>query len=62
MAKVLEYLPGARRDFDDSVDWYARRSARAAIGLMLAVETAIRSIAADPDRFLLPMPVVDIAC
>jgi plasmid stabilization system protein ParE len=51
MAKVIEYLPGARRDFDESFDWYAKRSARAAIGFVLAVERAIESIVADSDRF-----------
>jgi hypothetical protein len=38
MAKKIEYLQGARRDFDESFDWYASRSARAAIGFALAVE------------------------
>jgi plasmid stabilization system protein ParE len=51
MPKPIEYLPGAQRDFDESFDWYAERSARAAIGFALAVERAVESIIADPNRF-----------
>jgi plasmid stabilization system protein ParE len=51
MAKTIEFLQGARVDFDESFDWYARRSARAAIGFSLAVDNAINSITADPARF-----------
>jgi plasmid stabilization system protein ParE len=51
MAKAVEYLSGARLDFDESFDWYATRSARSAIGFALAVDKAIESIIADPNRF-----------
>jgi len=51
MAKNIEFLQGAQVDFDESFDWYARRSARAAIGFSLAVDNAIDSITAGPVRF-----------
>jgi plasmid stabilization system protein ParE len=47
----VDYLPEARRDFDESFDWYAERSVRAATRFLVAVETAISAIAADPMRF-----------
>jgi hypothetical protein len=28
--KPVDYLPGARRDYDESIDWYAERSVIAA--------------------------------
>jgi hypothetical protein len=40
MAKNIEFLQGEQVDFDESFDWYARRSARAAIGFSLAVDNA----------------------
>jgi plasmid stabilization system protein ParE len=49
--KPVDYLPGARRDFDESFDWYAERSAVAAERFTAAVDAALREIAADPDRF-----------
>jgi plasmid stabilization system protein ParE len=51
MAKEIEFLAGARLDFDQSFDWYATRSARAAIGFALAIDKAIESIALDPGSF-----------
>lgn len=51
MPMGVEYLSGARADFDESFDWYAKRSARAAIRFVLAVDKAIELIAADPGRF-----------
>ena len=36
MAQAIEYLADARVDFDDSFDWYAERSAGAAIGFAAA--------------------------
>lgn len=32
MTKEIEYVAGARADFDESFDWYAKRSEDAAIG------------------------------
>ncbi len=51
MAKAIEYHAGARVDFDESFDWYAERSAGAAIGFASAVDEAIAKIVADPGRF-----------
>jgi plasmid stabilization system protein ParE len=51
MAKAIEYLTGARDDFDESFDWYRARSVGAAIGFAAAVEEAMDKIIADPGRF-----------
>jgi plasmid stabilization system protein ParE len=51
MAKPIEYLDGARIDFDESFDWYAQRSAGAAIGFASAVDDALGTILKDPGRF-----------
>ena len=51
MAKSVEYLGGARNDFDESFDWYRQRSVVAAIGFAAAVDEAIDKILADPGRF-----------
>ena len=51
MAKAIEYLAGARADFDESFDWYRVRSVGAAIGFASAVEEAMDKIVADPGRF-----------
>lgn len=51
MAKAIEYLGGARVDFDESFDWYAKRSVGAAIGFASAVDEAIDKIVVDPGRF-----------
>jgi plasmid stabilization system protein ParE len=47
----VDYLPGARADFDESFDWYAERSPNAAVHFLNAVESALTLIAADPQRF-----------
>lgn len=47
----VDYLPGARRDFDESFDWYAERSVQAAVGFANAVDVALSAIAVDPKRF-----------
>jgi plasmid stabilization system protein ParE len=47
----VEYLPDARRDFDESFDWYAKRSVLAAIRFASAIEAALDAIAAAPLRF-----------
>jgi plasmid stabilization system protein ParE len=51
MAKPVEFHGGARADFDESFDWYAERSVRAALGFSTAVDEAIAEIIANPDRF-----------
>lgn len=47
----VDYLPAARRDFDESFDWYAERSAAAAVHFVNAVDAALSVIAAHPERF-----------
>jgi plasmid stabilization system protein ParE len=47
----VDYLPGARRDFDESFGWYAERSVQAALRFVSAVEAALSAIALDPKRF-----------
>jgi len=49
--RPIEYLRGARRDFDESFDWYAERSAGAAVRFAAAVDTALRKIALNPSQF-----------
>ncbi len=47
----VDYLPGARRDFDESFDWYAERSTQAAVRFANAIDAALTSVATDPERF-----------
>ena len=51
MAKPVDYHIGARLDFDESFDWYHKRSVGTAIGFASAVDEAIDQIVADPGRF-----------
>ncbi len=51
MVKPVEFLPGARADFDQACDWYARRSVAAAIGFASVVDAALETIVDDPNRF-----------
>lgn len=50
----IEFLPGARRDYDESFDWYAARSSEAAVRFCDAVDSALARLAADPMRFAGP--------
>jgi hypothetical protein len=50
MSKSIEYLPGARTDFDESFDWYAERDSGAALGFALSVDAALESVQIDPAR------------
>jgi plasmid stabilization system protein ParE len=47
----VDYFPGARRDFDESFDWYAARSAQTAVRFLRAVDAALAAVAANPERF-----------
>ena len=47
----VDYLPGARRDFDDSFDWYVKRSVEAAVRFADAIDSALTAVAANPARF-----------
>jgi len=51
---TVEYLRGARQDFDESFDWYAERSVPAAVRFTGAVDAALVRIAADPLQFASP--------
>ncbi len=50
----IDYLFGARRDFDESFDWYSERSTQAAMRFADAVDAALLQVAADPKRFVSP--------
>ena len=47
----IDFHPGATKDLEESLDWYAERSTAAAQGFALAIDAALESIAANPDRF-----------
>jgi plasmid stabilization system protein ParE len=47
----VEYLPVARQDFDESFDWYARRSRVAAERFLAAVSVSLNRIASIPNSF-----------
>ena len=49
--KPVDYLPGARRDYDESFDWYAERSNIAAERFSNAVDAALERIATNPEWF-----------
>jgi plasmid stabilization system protein ParE len=51
--KPVDYLPSARRDFDQSFDWYAERSSIAAERFSNAIDAASNRIAASPEQFAL---------
>ncbi len=50
----IDYLFGARRDFDESFDWYAERSTQAAVRFAAAVDAALDRIVANPTQFASP--------
>jgi plasmid stabilization system protein ParE len=50
----IEFLPGARRDFDESFAWYAGNSTRAAVRFAGAVDVALDRIARNPADFSTP--------
>jgi plasmid stabilization system protein ParE len=50
----IDLLAGARRDFDESLDWYADKSTQAAMRFAAAVEGALARVAADPTQFASP--------
>lgn len=47
----IDYLPGARRDFDESFDWYLQRSPKAALRFSAAIDAALARVAAKPEGF-----------
>ena len=54
--KPVDLLPAARQEYDQSFDWYAQRSTLAAERFERAVNEALRSIAADPERYAAVTP------
>ena len=50
----VDYLSGARHDFDESFDWYSGRSTQAAVRFANAVDAALIRIATNPTRFASP--------
>jgi plasmid stabilization system protein ParE len=44
----IQFLPGARIDYLEAVDWYRARSHRALAGFEAAIEAALRRIADAP--------------
>jgi plasmid stabilization system protein ParE len=46
----IDYLAGARRDFDESFDWYSKRSTRTAERFADAVDAALTEVASHPKR------------
>jgi plasmid stabilization system protein ParE len=47
----VELLAGAHKDFDESFDWYAARSAGTALRFTDAVNVALDEVSRDPERF-----------
>jgi plasmid stabilization system protein ParE len=47
----VDFLPGARQDFDASFDWYSARSAQAAVRFTGAINDTLTRIATQPDQF-----------
>lgn len=44
----IDYLSGAREDFDESFDWYAERSHEAVVRFAAAVDAALLKITTNP--------------
>jgi plasmid stabilization system protein ParE len=49
--QTIDFLSGARLDFDESFDWYAVRSTQAAVRFAASVDVALAEIAANPHQF-----------
>lgn len=49
--KPVDFLSGARLDFDVSFDWYAAQSTVAADRFSMAIESALSRIAEFPNQF-----------
>jgi len=47
----VEFLAGARADFDSAFDWYSARSEAAAKRFLEEVQASLDRIALDPERF-----------
>jgi plasmid stabilization system protein ParE len=49
----VDFLPGARHDYDESFDWYAGRSSLAAQRFSDGIDATLIRIAANPEQFAL---------
>ncbi|WP_425618693.1 type II toxin-antitoxin system RelE/ParE family toxin [Anatilimnocola sp. NA78] len=47
----VDYLPGARVDFDETYDWYSARSPTAANRFITAIDDALAVVVSNPLRF-----------
>ena len=52
--QAVEFLGAARLDFDESFDWYAKRSVNAALRFVGAVDAALVKVATNPTQFASP--------
>lgn len=50
----IDFLSGARSDFDESFEWYAERSTQPAVRFAAAVDAALGRVAANPAQFASP--------
>lgn len=48
---VSEILPGARADYDETVDWYLDQDPQAALRFIEAAKQTLQSVIRDPERF-----------
>jgi plasmid stabilization system protein ParE len=48
---TVEFHPAAKDEYDESFDWYAKRSVRAALGFAAEVSDASVRIAKSPEQF-----------
>lgn len=51
MASNVKIDSAAREEFNEALDWYAKRSVGTAIGFATAIDAAIEKISVDPLRF-----------
>lgn len=51
MASNVRVDAAARQEFDEAIDWYAKRSTGSAIGFAAEIDAAIEKIGDDPQRF-----------
>jgi plasmid stabilization system protein ParE len=49
----VSFLPAAQADYDEALDWYLKRSARAAAGFEAAVAHGVQRISDYPETYAL---------
>lgn len=50
---LIEYHPDARRDFDESFEWYLARSVHTAVRFAAAIDATLEIMVARPERYAL---------